>query len=65
MIGQSRLNIGDLGRDYAGHYYILIEVLEPKKGRYLTHGAPWRYVVRDCLRTCRFKEQGLILVRKK
>jgi hypothetical protein len=65
MIGQSRLNIGDLVSDHTGHYYILIEVLEPKKGRYLSHGAPWRYVVRDGLRTCRFKEHGLFLVRKK
>lgn len=61
----SRLNIGDLVRDHLGYHYILIEVLEPKKGHYLTDGAPWRYVVHNGLRTIRFKEQALILVRKK
>ena len=65
----SRLNVGDLVRDHMGYHYILIEVLEPKKGRYLSHGAPWRYAVSDVttgeMRTLRFKERGLILVRKK
>ena len=63
MTGQSRLNIGDLVRDHMGYHYILIEVLEPKKGRY-----PWRYAVSDVttggMRTLRFKERALILVRK-
>jgi hypothetical protein len=69
MPGQSRLNIGDLVRDHMGYHYILIEVLEPKKDRYLTDGAPWRYVVSGVttggIRTLRFKELALILVRKK
>ena len=71
MTGQSRLNIGDLVRDHMGYHYILIEVLEPKKDRYLTGGTfagPWRYVVSDVTtggqRTLRFKERALILVRK-
>ena len=61
----SRLNIGDLVRDHMGYHYILIEVLEPKKDRYLTDGAPFRYVVCDGKRTMRFKEWALFLVRKK
>jgi hypothetical protein len=65
MTWQSRLNIGDLVRDHMGYHYILIEVLEPNKDRYLTDGAPWRYVVHDGQRTLRFKELALILVRKK
>ncbi len=65
MIGPSRLNIGDLVRDFMGYHYILIEVLEPKKDRYLTDGAPWRYVVHNGQRTLRFKERALIFVRGK
>ena len=61
----SRLNIGDLVRDHMGYHYILIEVLGPKKGHYLSYGSPWRYVVHNGQRTLRFKELALILVRKK
>ena len=68
MIGPSRLNIGDLVRDFMGYHYILIEVLEPSLNGYLSGGAPWRYVVSDVttggMRTLRFKERALILVRK-
>ncbi len=65
MTWQNRLNIGDLVRDHMGYHYILIEVLEPSKDRYLADGRPWRYVVHDGQRTLRFKEHGLILVRGK
>jgi hypothetical protein len=73
MIGPSRLNIGDLVRDFMGYHYILIEVLEPSlkvpADPLILVGAPWRYVVSDVttggMRTLRFKERALILVRGK
>jgi len=73
MTKPSRLNIGDLVCDRAGHYYILIEVLETKQVRYLE--TPWCYVAcpvnadlfpnLPMYRRRKFKEQGLTLVRKK
>ena len=73
MIRQSRLNVGDLVRDHIGQHYIVVEVLEYKEGRYLSHGAPWRYVVWAPgkyssgaeIGRRQFKENGLVLVRKK
>ena len=59
-----RLNVGDLVRDHMGYHYIIIEV----DVSYFADGAPWCYMVGDVttgeMRTLRFKERALILVRK-
>jgi len=68
---ESRLNVGDLVRDHFGRLYILIKVLEKPKNWPLTYGSPWRYVASHVTpqpqlkqQQSKFKEQGLILVRR-
>jgi len=73
MIGPSRLNVGDLVRDHIGQHYIVVEILEYDEHRPLSYGAPWRYVVWAPgkwshgveIGRRQFKENGLVLVRKK
>lgn len=68
------MKVGDLVRDLLGQHYIVVGVIEYDEHRPLSHGAPWRYVVWAPgkyrghsveIGRRQFKEDGLVLVRKK
>jgi len=68
------MKVGDLVRDHIGQHYIVVGVIEYDEHRPLSHGAPWRYVVWAPgkypghsveIGRRQFKENGLVLVRKK